>query len=47
MKVIFISGYTGDILHSADLAEENLNFLAKPLSPNRLLTKVREVLDRD
>ncbi|WP_243374270.1 PAS domain S-box protein [Geotalea sp. SG265] len=46
MKVIFISGYTADILNGDDIAE-GLNLLAKPLSPNRLLTKVREILDNN
>jgi hypothetical protein len=36
MKVIFMSGYTGD---AAD-------FITKPLFPETLLKKVREVLDR-
>ena len=45
IKVIFISGYTGDVVLDKGLQEERYNFIAKPLSPNTLLMKVREILD--
>jgi hypothetical protein len=45
MKVIFISGYATDILHKKGIIEEGINFLSKPMSPDELLMKVREVLD--
>jgi CheY-like chemotaxis protein len=44
LRALFMSGYTGDILNSKGLREEGLNFLAKPVSPQDLLTKVRTVL---
>ncbi|UCG78202.1 MAG: response regulator, partial [Nitrospirota bacterium] len=46
MKVLFISGYSADIIDTEGLIKENLNFLYKPISPSELLKKVREMLDR-
>lgn len=46
VKALFCSGYTSDIIHAKGILETELNYLAKPLSPEKLLTKVREVLDR-
>ncbi len=45
MKVIFISGYATDILYKKGIIEEGVNFISKPMSPDELLIKVREVLD--
>jgi len=45
IKTIFTSGYTEDIIHTKDIIEQDLNFISKPISPNNLLRKVREVLD--
>ena len=45
MKVIYMSGYTGNaIVHHGVLAP-GLNFFEKPFSPKGLAHKVREVLD--
>ena len=44
-KVIFMSGYATDILYKKGIVEESLNFISKPISPDELLLKVREVLD--
>ncbi len=46
VKVLFTSGYTGDVILTKGLDDEALNFISKPLSPNELLRKVRDVLDR-
>lgn len=46
LKVIFTSGYTADIIHLQGILERDINYLAKPISPNSLLRKVREVLDK-
>jgi len=46
-KAIFISGYTADIIEKNGLIERGLHLLSKPLLPNRLLAKVREVLEAD
>jgi len=45
-KALFTSGYTGDILGGAAGIDQEFDFLAKPLSPDVLLAKVREILDR-
>jgi PAS domain S-box-containing protein len=44
-KAIFMSGYTADIIDKIGLVEAGLPLLNKPLLPNELLAKVREMLD--
>ncbi len=44
-KVIFTSGYTADIIHQKGVLESNINYIPKPISPDKLLRKIREVLD--
>jgi DNA-binding response OmpR family regulator len=44
IPVLFISGYTADIINRKGVLEEGMNFISKPLSPYPLLSKVREVL---
>jgi PAS domain S-box-containing protein len=46
IKVLFVSGYTDDIIQEKGLIQEGIDLEMKPLSHNRLLTKVREILDR-
>ena len=46
VKVLFMSGYTADIMHNKGIAEAGLDFISKPVSPFELLRKVREILDR-
>jgi two-component system cell cycle sensor histidine kinase/response regulator CckA len=46
IKAIFMSGYTADIMEKARGPAEDVDLILKPVSPNDLLTKVREVLDR-
>jgi CheY-like chemotaxis protein len=45
IKVLFTSGYPADIIHEKGVLEEGINFISKPVSPDDLLRKVREVLD--
>jgi PAS domain S-box-containing protein len=45
-KVLLFSGYTADIMHTRGMLDDGVEFIAKPLSPVKLLRKVREVLDR-
>jgi PAS domain S-box-containing protein len=45
IKILFTSGYTGDVVLAKGLAEGDSSFVAKPLLPSVLLAKVREVLD--
>jgi nitrogen-specific signal transduction histidine kinase len=45
VRVLFISGYTANIINHAGILEKGLSFISKPFSPQALLSKVREVLD--
>jgi PAS domain S-box-containing protein len=45
MKVLFMSGYTADMLMNKMLTGSNVNFLLKPASPRLLLKTVRDALD--
>ena len=45
IKAIFLSGYTTDIIDRKGVLEQGINLIQKPVSPNDLLRKVREVLD--
>ena len=46
VRIIFTSGYTGDIVINKGILEKEYDFIQKPVHPNDLLLKVREVLDR-
>ncbi|MFA5352653.1 MAG: PAS domain S-box protein [Thermodesulfovibrionales bacterium] len=46
IKPLFMSGYTADLIHNMEILESGLNFISKPLMPDDLLRKLREVLDR-
>ncbi len=45
-KVIFLSGYSGDIMVDKGIQSNAVDLVSKPLSISKLLSKVREVLDR-
>ncbi len=45
VRVLFISGYTADILHLKGIGGEAFQYLEKPIGPLALLHKVREILD--
>ncbi|MCX5814689.1 MAG: response regulator [Proteobacteria bacterium] len=45
MKFLFTSGYTGDVILDKGIMEDTVNFISKPLLPNELLKKIRDVLD--
>ena len=45
-KILFMSGYTMDIIKTNELTEAGVDFIHKPFPPRELLIKVREVLDR-
>ena len=46
MKILFTSGYTMEIVSNKKLQEGGVDFIQKPYPSNRLLSKVREVLDK-
>jgi DNA-binding response OmpR family regulator len=46
IKALFMSGYTADVMRQRGTPEEEMDFISKPISPDVLLRKVREMLDR-
>lgn len=45
MKVMFMSGYSPDLLQRDGIIEKGMNFFPKPISPGDLARRVREILD--
>jgi len=45
IKVLFISGYSADVISKEGILERGVSFISKPVSPSELLRKVRDVLD--
>ena len=46
IKVLFMSGYTKDIVLDKGIEDTTFNFISKPVMPAELLKKVRHVMDR-
>lgn len=46
LQVLFVSGYTRDIFAEDNVFDENAAFVQKPVLPNELLAKIRELLDK-
>ena len=46
MEVIFMSGYTDDVIAHHGVLEEGVNFIQKPITCSRLGQKLREVLGK-
>jgi CheY-like chemotaxis protein len=45
IRVLYMSGYTANILDPGGNLDPGIDFLQKPLTPNDLLQKVRQVID--
>ncbi len=45
IKMLFMSGYTADVITLKELTETGLPFIVKPVDPTTLLLKVRELLE--
>lgn len=45
VKVLFMSGYTDDILIRKGLSQDKINLISKPLSPEELLKRLRDILN--
>jgi CheY-like chemotaxis protein len=46
MKVLCMSGYTDDSIVRHGVLEAHVEYLQKPITPEALMTRVREILDR-
>jgi PAS domain S-box-containing protein len=46
MRIVFVSGYTDDVLDDKVCRGEGRDFLQKPFAPNDLLRRVRNLLDQ-
>ena len=46
LRVMFMSGYTYNVIAQNGTLEEGISFLQKPFTPQLLTEKVREALDR-
>jgi two-component system sensor histidine kinase EvgS len=47
LKILFMSGYTADVIAHRGILESGVNLLQKPFSRHDLAVKVREALNRD
>src|SRR6267154_970617 len=46
MRVLYMSGYTFNVIAQGGMLEDGVAFLQKPFTPSTLAEKVREILDR-
>jgi two-component system cell cycle sensor histidine kinase/response regulator CckA len=46
MRVLYMSGYTGDAIVRHGVLDQSMLLLGKPFTPVALIAKIREVLDR-
>jgi len=46
MKVLFMSGYSAEILDGRGFYDDSIGFMPKPVLPSVLLKRIREILDR-
>lgn len=46
VRVLYLSGYTANVISDHGILEASVDFLQKPFSAVELLTRVREILER-
>ena len=47
VKVLFVSGYSTEMIESKGISVDSADFVSKPFLKNDLLRKTREILDRN
>jgi signal transduction histidine kinase/CheY-like chemotaxis protein len=47
IKTLFISGYTSDVIDLKGAHQEGINLIQKPVRPDELLAKLREILEKE
>ncbi len=47
MKTLYMSGYTNDAVVRHGVLENTIAFIQKPITPEALVRKIREVLDAE
>ncbi len=47
IKCLFLSGYSPERMHQNGIIEKGAHFMSKPIKPDDLLRKVREILDNN
>ncbi|HTA89361.1 MAG TPA: response regulator, partial [Polyangiaceae bacterium] len=47
MKVLYMSGYTNDAIVRHGVSNSTIAFIQKPITPEPLMRKIREVLDTE
>ncbi len=45
-RILFCSGYTEDIISRQGITGDGMDFISKPVTPDSLLRKIRELLDK-
>ncbi len=45
LKVLYMSGYTADVIAHRGILEQGVHFLSKPITRDELARKLREILD--
>jgi DNA-binding response OmpR family regulator len=46
MKVLFVSGYTGNVIIHHGMLDPGIDFIQKPFDSREFLAKIREILNR-
>lgn len=47
LKVLFMSGYTDNVIAQKGIIKEGINFIPKPIFPTTLTVKIREIMDEE
>jgi PAS domain S-box-containing protein len=47
LKILFMSGYTEEVIRHHGISRRNATFLQKPFAPSELIRKVRQLLDAE